>query len=1068
MDDLMKHSIDNLATDPNFNFLNKLSNSDDDDDYLSPYENLANNSMYLDEHTYHTNFKNCPDFTMLTLNIQSLPAKFSEFDEFITLMSHNNCAPDVICLQELWQFPADVCFNLKGYHPLIFTLRRNNVQGGGVGIYLKEKFQYTMLNGLSLFADRILETIFIEVSINKHSKIIIGSLYRPGTAHPNLTVNELHSEFSEMLSNLCSEILNMNRTVYMLGDFNLDVLKYGADKSATEYVDLLFSYGLLQLVTNPTRVTSHSASLIDHVITNNVVDSCDTVVLLAKISDHFPIVYFKRVPSKNNGSKTYTGRNFSQNNMALFGEALRHTNWEFVTNSDSAQESYNYFSDTFLALYDIYFPNVTVKFNRNYHPLESWMSNGILTSRREKIRLCKISLKFPTPFNANKFKTYRNIYNKVIRLAKRLHYDKLFSKFRNNLKKTWQLLHEVIKKSNVKSNSVQNILVDNVSITDPLQMANCFNEFFSNIAVKIAQDIVPTDRPPDKIDLDANFPLFSFSRDPLTSGEIIDCFNSLLKKKTPDVNGISVDFISNFAFTLSRPLQHIFSLSLSTGIVPVQLKIAKVVPVFKAGDRSVMDNYRPISLLNAFSKVLERVVHNRLSAYLNINNLLCNSQYGFRKDHSTIHPLTKFLNYITRAFNDKEHCVAIFCDLRKAFDTVDHSILLTKLYNLGIQGQELKWFENYLSGRKQFVVINGKSSTLREILLGVPQGSILGPLLFIIYINDLANVSQLFSSLFADDTKLLARHSDPVVLNEFVNVEFKKIVTYFRAHRLSLHTSKTKFMVFSNSQAVINYDFNIVIDNNNDNFRNPLNIFRLQRITHNSEVPAIKFLGVFMDPSLNFKYHIQSVAKKISVGLYFIRTAKNYLNEKSLKFLYYSFIHCHLIYAIHVWSCTTANNLNKLVTLQKSAVRIITMSAYNAHTEPLFKKTCILPFYDLVSYFRIQFMQQFKQGLLPKSFDGEWTQVMARFEDQQQVQVPLGLRNMNLNDYIIPFARLSLTERFPLTAFPKAWNNFVNFELKTIYSKVEFNSKLKLFFIERLKTNYTCGRLLCPHCHLNN
>jgi retron-type reverse transcriptase len=141
-----------------------------------------------------------------------------------------------------------------------------------------------------------------------------------------------------------------------------------------------------------------------------------------------------------------------------------------------------------------------------------------------------------------------------------------------------------------------------------------------------------------------------------------------------------------------------------------------------------MDNYRPISLLNAFSKVLERVVHNRLSAYLNINNLLSNSQYGFRKEHSTIHPLTKFLNYITRAFNDRENCVAIFCDLRKAFDTIDHNILLTKLHNMGIQGQELKWFENYLSGRKQFVVINGKSSTLREILLGVPQGSILGPL----------------------------------------------------------------------------------------------------------------------------------------------------------------------------------------------------------------------------------------------------------------------------------------------------------------------------------------------------
>jgi hypothetical protein len=369
-------------------------------------------------------------------------------------------------------------------------------------------------------------------------------------------------------------------------------------------------------------------------------------------------------------------------------------------------------------------------------------------------------------------------------------------------------------------------------------------------------------------------------------------YSFFTEKRTPDVNGISVDFISKYALTLLQPLQHIFSLSLATGVVPTQLKIAKIIPVFKSGDLSIMDNYRPISLFNTFSKILEKVVHNRLVSFLNLNNLLSTSQYGFRKEHSTIHPLTKFLNFITKAFNDREHCVAIFCDLRKAFDMVDHSILLTKLYNIGVQGQELKWFENYLAGCNQFVIINGKSSTLRESLLGVPQGSILGPLLFIIYINDLANASNLFSSLFADDTKLLARHSDPVLLNEFVNSEFKKIVTYFRAHRLSLHTSKTKFMVFSNSQAVSNFNFEIFIDNNNENSYDPLNVFRIQRVTHDCDIPAIKFLGVFMDPSLNFKFPNQNIAKKLSVGIYFIRSAKNCLTKNRLN---YYIIHLYIV-----------------------------------------------------------------------------------------------------------------------------------------------------------------------------
>jgi retron-type reverse transcriptase len=582
-------------------------------------------------------------------------------------------------------------------------------------------------------------------------------------------------------------------------------------------------------------------------------------------------------------------------------------------------------------------------------------------------------------------------------------------------------------------------------------------------SLDIVKDIVPTDRPPDKVDHNVNSPIFSFTNDPLTPGEVSSCIDSLQKKKTPDLNGISVDFITNFSLTLSRPLSHVFSLSLSTGIVPSQLKIAKVIPIFKSGNKSIMDNYRPISLLNTFSKILEKIVHNRLSSFLNVNNLLSDAQYGFRKEHSTINPLTKFMNFITKAFNDKEHCIAIFCDLRKAFDTVDHKILLTKLHNLGVTGLELKWFENYLSGRKQFVVINGKSSTLREIILGVPQGSILGPLLFIIYINDLAKASDLFSSLFADDTKLLAKHSNPVDLNNFVNAEFK---IFFRAHRLALHTTKTKFMVFSNSQFVNNYDFNIVIDNNINNEDDPSKIVRISRVDSNCDEPAIKFLGIYMDPNLNFKFHIQTIAKKISTGLYFMRTAKNKLTDRSMKLLYYSLIHCHLIYANHIWSCTSQSNLNVLVKLQKNAVRIVSAAGYNAHTEPLFKVNRILPLHQLVQYFKLQFMQQYKHGLLPKSFSGEWVSLGDRQEDQEQGRMVL--RNLNLNDFTVPFSRLASTDRFPLSSFPKAWNGLDNVEIKLIRSKSDFNAKLKELLLGQLDSNFKCTRLLCPHCHFNN
>jgi hypothetical protein len=365
--------------------------------------------------------------------------------------------------------------------------------------------------------------------------------------------------------------------------------------------------------------------------------------------------------------------------------------------------------------------------------------------------------------------------------------------------------------------------------------------------------------------------------------------------------------------------------------------------------------------------------------------------------------------------------------MRKAFDTVDHEILLTKLHNLGIQGTALKWFENYLKGRKQFVFLNGTSSTLREILLGVPQGSILGPLLFILYINDLPKISRLFSSLFADDTKLLAKHRDPNELCRFVNEEFHQVVTYFRAHRLSLHNCKTKFMVFSTSPAVRNFDFHIVLNNNNIGSLEPTLIFPLQRIDSNSSTPAIKFLGFYMDESLNFKYHIKYISKKLSNALYFMRNAKNLLSSKALKSLYYSLFHCHVIYAIHIWSCSAESNFKEILIKQKQALRIISGAQYNAHTEPLFKMQNILPINDLILFFKLQFMQQYVQGLLPQSFAGVWRTTGELAQDEENWP---NLRNRDYNDLVVPFARLTITERFPLTSFPKIWNAFNDFDIK--------------------------------------
>jgi hypothetical protein len=249
-------SLGNILTDPSYDFLQCLSKEnvpDAENMYLpdSPYDDISILCSYMDETRFSNTYSNNPNLAILTLNIQSLPSKFTEFSEFIRSLQISNSAPDIICLQELWQFPDPSMFTLPGYNELIYKLRRNHVQGGGVGIYVKSGINFTPLQQLSVFVDRVFESIFIEIKPANCNKIIIGSAYRPGSKHPGLSTVEQFSQFSDLFSNLCNELSSLNYPVYLAGDINLDVLLYNSNPKVTEYINLLFSFGFLQTVTHP-------------------------------------------------------------------------------------------------------------------------------------------------------------------------------------------------------------------------------------------------------------------------------------------------------------------------------------------------------------------------------------------------------------------------------------------------------------------------------------------------------------------------------------------------------------------------------------------------------------------------------------------------------------------------------------------------------------------------------------------------------------------------------------------------------------------------------------------------
>jgi hypothetical protein len=256
-----------------------------------------------------------------------------------------------------------------------------------------------------------------------------------------------------------------------------------------------------------------------------------------------------------------------------------------------------------------------------------------------------------------------------------------------------------------------------------------------------------------------------------------------------------------------------------------------------------------------------------------------------------------FLNHVSKALNEKKHTLAVFCDLRKAFDSCDHKILLKKMSQLGIRGAALEWFANYLTNRKQFVFLNNTSSLLRATSLGVPQGSILGPILFLIYINDLPDSCELFALLFADDTTLVTSGENLADLITYTNNQLHKISTYFRLNKLALNPKKTQFILISNSHTAKSSVIELYINNNNPDVAfNPSLVYPIERVTATSSTPAVKFLGVFFDPDLNFKFHLQQISSKISRSLFILRRSKNILNDNSLQTLYYSLVHCHFVY----------------------------------------------------------------------------------------------------------------------------------------------------------------------------
>ena len=429
-------------------------------------------------------------------------------------------------------------------------------------------------------------------------------------------------------------------------------------------------------------------------------------------------------------------------------------------------------------------------------------------------------------------------------------------------------------------------------------------------------------------------------------------FTEIKTKKSPGLDGISIRLLKDASNIVAGPLVNIFNVSLQRAIFPNDWKLAKVTPIFKEGNKADCENYRPISVISAVAKLFEKLVYLQLSSFLRLNGILVEQQSGFRQQHSTETALLSSTN--EWLFNMDRGLLSgvLFLDLKKAFDTIDHHILLSKLELYGIKGTSLKWFESYVSGRSQICSVNSKMSAARQIKCGIPQGSNLGPILFLLYINDLPNCLETTkANLFADDTSLSCEGFSPYEIETKLNKDIENVHRWLTANKLSLNMEKSEFMIIGSRRRLASIENSPVLTLGGNNIK---------------RVYQKKTLGMILDDQLKWNKHNEMQCKTISNNIALLKRAKLFVNRDSLIKIFNALVWPHFNYCSTIWNDGCCSIIDKLFILQKRAARVITGDTYEVRSMQTLDSLNWLPIEELLKQRQLIMTFKVLTGRLPR------------------------------------------------------------------------------------------------------